>query len=250
MAKNKNQHFVPQYYLRPFSFDGGKRLRLLHLGTGRVVLEAPLKSQCADAYFYGKDLVTEGALKNLEGEEATMLSDVIRNERLPNWPERFRLYAIVSMLHLRTRRSVLALQRGATATLTEMARRMAKKGLLPLPQGCPPEALTVRDKNVPAQAVMHGFDMMPFLCDLEMRLLKAKTRREFYTSDHPVVAVNQALQDRYPGRSTTGLATRGLQMFLPLNPNLCLVLFDAACYRIGRPKSASSQYLAKLIWTL
>jgi hypothetical protein len=43
----------------------------------------------------------------------------------------------------------------------------------------------------------------------------------FITSDHPVVALNQAFRDKgHP--SVVGLAWRGLQLLLPLSPGCAL----------------------------
>jgi hypothetical protein len=59
-AKKKSQHFVPRHYLRRFSFDQGKRIRILTVASGDYVPEAGLKGQCARPYFYHTDLGVEG----------------------------------------------------------------------------------------------------------------------------------------------------------------------------------------------
>jgi hypothetical protein len=52
------------------------------------------------------------------------------------------------------------------------------------------------------------------------------------TSDHPVALYNEYLQESSSQRGTTGAAASGLQIFLPLSPNLCVLLFDGDVYRV------------------
>src|SRR5439155_750653 len=62
MATNKNQHFVPRCYLRPFTLDsGGLAITLLNIDRMKFVEGAPVKHQCSGDYFYGEDLALEKA---------------------------------------------------------------------------------------------------------------------------------------------------------------------------------------------
>jgi hypothetical protein len=61
MAGNKNQHFVPKFYLRHFSADK-KSIHLLNLKSEKPIFGAPLKNQCSRDYFYGEDGRHEKAL--------------------------------------------------------------------------------------------------------------------------------------------------------------------------------------------
>lgn len=66
-----------------------------------------------------------------------------------------------------------------------------------------------------------------------MKLLTNKTGREFVTSDNPVVKYNQFMEFRkWPG-AHTGWAAIGLEVFFPISPSLCLVLYDKSSYRVG-----------------
>lgn len=63
MSANKNQHYVPQVYLRAFSEDNnGKSISVFLIEAEKEIQRAPIKSQCSSDYFYGEDLVLE---KNL-----------------------------------------------------------------------------------------------------------------------------------------------------------------------------------------
>src|SRR6185312_2249221 len=75
VASNKNQHFVPRCYLKPFTLNGeGLAISLLNVDQHRLVLTAPVKHQCSGDYFYGKDLQIEKALQHIEGLYANSLT--------------------------------------------------------------------------------------------------------------------------------------------------------------------------------
>ena len=59
-------------------------------------------------------------------------------------------------------------------------------------------------------------------------------------SDHPVAAWNQFVEnDTYLSQrhGWTGLAAKGLQLFLPISPKVTLAVYDAATYEYGSPKN-------------
>ena len=70
-----------------------------------------------------------------------------------------------------------------------------------------------------------------YLSDLVPHLLINNTGIHFVTSDNPVVLYNQYCEG-VKGFGTTGLASRGLQIFLPLSPNHILLLYDSKIYKV------------------
>lgn len=77
MASNKNQHFVPRCYLKPFTLNGeGAAMNLFNIDRQRFVYKAPVKNQCSRDYFYGKDLILEKQLQTYEAEYAGLLSRI------------------------------------------------------------------------------------------------------------------------------------------------------------------------------
>ncbi|UUZ55145.1 DUF4238 domain-containing protein [Massilia sp. H-1] len=66
MSDRKNHHFVPQFYFRRFSADG-KSVCAMTKATGRLIAQAPIKSQASKNNFYGTPEV-ENVLSEIEGE--------------------------------------------------------------------------------------------------------------------------------------------------------------------------------------
>lgn len=72
----------------------------------------------------------------------------------------------------------------------------------------------------------------PLMIDLGCKLILNETSTDFVTSDNPVVLYNQLLSFRNHG-SNTGLAAKGLQVFLPISSDKLLIFYDQECYTIG-----------------
>src|ERR1700688_4702033 len=77
MAEQKSQHWVPKFYLRNFSSDTEqKQLNLFQVQQGRFIPRINLGHQCADDYFYGKDLVLEKTFGPLESVWAEVFREL------------------------------------------------------------------------------------------------------------------------------------------------------------------------------
>lgn len=78
MATNKNQHFVPRCYLRPFSLDEEKKIiNLINLRQKKLITNAALKHQCSKDYFYGTDAQLEKAIQMIETGYASTLQSLL-----------------------------------------------------------------------------------------------------------------------------------------------------------------------------
>ena len=95
--------------------------------------------------------------------------------------------------------------------------------------------LRVRASNWPMHGVRFGLTSVILLSDLRLTLLVPPSGAHFITSDHPVILLNQAFVNILRDQSAGGLAMRGVQLFLPLSPDLLLLAFDPVCYRVGQP---------------
>jgi len=65
----KNQHYVPKFYLRNFSFQNNKKqIGVFNIENEFYFLKAKLKTQGSKNFFYGSDGVIEDSLSLIEGE--------------------------------------------------------------------------------------------------------------------------------------------------------------------------------------
>ena len=82
-------------------------------------------------------------------------------------------------------------------------------------------------------------EIIGYILDLGWNLTKNNLAKEFYTSDHPIVIYNPI----YSGNTIIGYGSisyraEGVEIYFPLTPNLCLILFDKekSDYRNVPPK--------------
>src|SRR5262245_44200254 len=106
MPDNKNQHFVPQFYLRNFSIDVHRRsIALVNLARGNYVPAASIKSQCSRDYWHGDpDPEFEGYVTSIEGIGAAAIKHTVLSERVHQ---------------IRTLKKLVMFQLGRTAFVAE-----------------------------------------------------------------------------------------------------------------------------------
>jgi len=231
--KKKRQHFVPRFYLRNFSFEADERINMVHIERLRSISQVGVKGQCADDYFYGKDLTVENALDKIEGATATIIRACIDQRQLPI-PGSGDDFAF---------RTFVCLQQGRTRSHAENSEALFDKALKAVhsPQLLASGVTQEQIDEVRVGTEYPGLfslgmsaEFVPFMSDLQAKLVVAGSHGEFVTSDAPVVAINPYLIGRYPG-SVTGLNSRGLVILFPITPQLLAIFYDGQCYRVGAP---------------
>ncbi|MET3537262.1 DUF4238 domain-containing protein [Chryseobacterium limigenitum] len=82
MAK-KNQHYVPKFYLRYFSFNQNlKQIGIYNLKNDFFKQDVPLKHQCSKNFFYGEDEIIENFLSKIEEQFDSCLKEIISKQDL------------------------------------------------------------------------------------------------------------------------------------------------------------------------
>jgi len=230
MPQNKKHHYVPQFYLKRFSNDG-KSICLYNLKNNRKITKANLKNQCYKDYFYGKDLSIEHALGISESLISSILLKIDRTGILPppRSPDHFNLILYILMQYGRTKY--------AADSIDEMADKMIKQILAPIAEekDIDLSKVNIGLTNVSQYSLQLTIQTYPLLLDLEYKLLRNCSEEELITSDNPIVLYNQFLSFR-KGNSNTGLASKGLQIFFPLDPKQILLLYDSDIYHVGNDK--------------
>ena len=240
MSSNKNQHFVPRHYLRRFCFDRdenneGTRTRILMIKDGTYIPKAGIKGQCAKPYFYHTDPGFENILTELEGKAEEYFKKITDERWLPSdGPTKNDLLTVLNIMRSRTEMFAdQTVKLPETAALEGFRTYLEANDKHEFLESLPD--LRIRFRNWPVQGVLMGLTNVTLLSDLQIKLLSAPSGIHFLTSDHPVVMLNQAFVNVIRNRSVSGLAMRGLQLFLPLSPDLLMLAFDPICYRVGQP---------------
>lgn len=231
MPDNKKHHFVPKFYLRFFSNDG-LSINLFNIPRSKKIISSGLKNQCYRDYFYGKNLEGEKALGKIEGIVAEIIKNIVITKEIPalTSADRTSLLLYIMVQYSRT---------GYRAdALDEMADAFFKYAFQEKFKELDADSFKIGFKEPGTFSVAMGMQTYELLIDMEWLLVETNGRQEFITSDAPVVFYNQFFDSRREG-SNTGAATKGLQIFFPLSPDLLLVLYDGNVYRAEtKPKNS------------
>ncbi|WP_445431675.1 DUF4238 domain-containing protein [Chryseobacterium indoltheticum] len=83
MAKKKNQHYLPQFYIRHFSIENNqKEIGIYNLKQDLYIKKGSIKHQCSENYFYGEDEIVENFLAKIEGNFAKTFKSIIEFKKI------------------------------------------------------------------------------------------------------------------------------------------------------------------------
>lgn len=235
MAQNKNQHFVPQHYLRQFCIKGTKNIATYRILPPLFIPSAPINKQCQKDYFYKND---EGVDPFLTGVETTIapLLRQITEDRSYTPEEKQALDYLCVIMKMRTRKSIESmslLPRNMFYKITEQAIKNGK--LPPPPDDWSFESVGV---NNVCSVMLRNSSLRCFaeMQTLHCKFIQAPKDSFFITSDNPVVTLNQALTYPKGVRSYAGFGRSGFQLLMPLSPRVCIFYYDPKVYKVGTLK--------------
>ncbi|MFM0303486.1 DUF4238 domain-containing protein [Paraburkholderia sediminicola] len=223
MPDNKKHHYVPQLYLRRFS-DDGKSVPTFIIKSLKVIPNAPIKSQCYRDYFYGHEPDFERVLGIAEGRASVIFKEIAENNQLSADPAvMFDLLLYVLAQHGRTSKEV--------ERLNDMTNQYAKHimRLWMEERGVDPDVVTVGIRDAAQFSTSMTLSLHPLLLDLDARLLLNNTDEDFIAGDDPVVEYNQFMTFRQYAPNH-GYASKGLQLFFPIDHRRTLMYFDGDTY--------------------
>ena len=233
-SESRENHFVPQFYLRNFSGDP-KRINLFNFSRGRTITGASIKHQCSRRNFYDFAPQLERAFAELEGEVAKSIRLVratsdIPNEQSNEWSV---LLSYIVFQKLRTISAANSFD-AFTHYLSDFLNENA-----PTSKHSHSTSAKLRSSSSVGIPLRIASDILKAASDLKGHLFVNGTGREFITSDDPVVLHNQYCEGiNYMG--VTGWNQRGLQVFWPISPHELVFLYDNYVYKVGRSHREST----------
>jgi len=220
MANNKNQHFVPRCYLRPFTTDSANAsINLFNIDRLKFIEHAPVKHQCSGDYFYGEDLALERAIQFTESTYAAALRDIFKSGYRLTDSHRELLRFFWLLQYSRTE--------AASIRLAEMNAAMGDV----IDSEITDFRLSIRSA---VQIAMRTFaENRNIADDLKICLLRNRTSIPFVTSDDPAVLTNRwHLQDKRTRGRSFGLGSSGSLLILPLSPQIMCLGYDGDVYSV------------------
>jgi hypothetical protein len=232
MAEKKRQHYVPQFYIKFFSPDN-IHINVYNLNRKETFLNE-IKTTFQEKYFYGKEIDFEEYFNYFENDQKPVFSRMISDGSLHHLTVNDGVKVLYFVINQCTR--------------TKDAKKLAdSKGNLYenyiLAPSLDPELQKYNSVRISEteskkdrlfeRTMLESNIWVISICDLAPILIKNATNFNFISSDAPVVKNNYIVDSKY---SFMGFQSVGLQIFLPINPKLCLLLYDPAMYTIPELK--------------
>lgn len=220
MASNKNQHFVPRCYLRPFThFCENKAINLFNLDHKFFIEGAPVKNQCSGSYFYGDDLMLEKALQGIEGAYANVVKEIQQTGYLLTKEHAYLLQQFWLLQYLRTE----AASRRSLEMIDGFEKIINSEDI----------KFRIEIREAVKISMLTFITEISAVSDLKICLFKNKTNIPFITSDDPAVLTNRWYPyDRRTGPTSFGLHSSGAIILLPISPKILCLGYDSDVYSI------------------
>jgi hypothetical protein len=212
-----------------------KRIGMFNIPNDKFIMSTAIRDQGHENHFYGEQEI-EKALCDLEGVASRIIAAAVEHETLParSSDGHHELLMFTIFQAVRTR---LAADE-TNECIEKFVKRLASDVTPPKENM---DELSIKLTNAPAYNLGLAALSYPIVIDLRYKLLCNRTSIPFVTSDHPVVLYNQFMENRHPHGSSTGLASKGLLLFMPLSPRYTLVFFDPWAYKVGGRKLTSQR---------
>lgn len=219
MASNKNQHYVPKCYLKPFTNRGeGASINMYNIDRHRYIKNAPVKNQCSGDYFYGKDDQLEAAIQTVEQGYGRVLTNILNSG------------SRITSEYLDILKIFWVMQYVRTEGASRRSAQMFEETFRTIPANF---NFTLEIKEA-VQASMRTFaDCMYVVSDLKVCLVRNSTKVPFVTSDDPAILTNRwQLEDKRTVGGALGLKHAGAILLLPLSPKIMCIAYDTSVYSI------------------
>ncbi|EKN69271.1 hypothetical protein BABA_10426 [Neobacillus bataviensis LMG 21833] len=232
MGEKSRQHYVPKFYLRNFS-DSKKSIDTYNIANSKYIPNASIKDMCQKHNFYGSDKKVEDFLNvEIEAKASPIIKNILDTNKFPNDLEE---YMQLLMFLLVSEARNLKMAESTNNMFDFIAKTMLKEH--PDFKEMDLDSFKMEVKEPANHSIKFALESTPYVLDLERILLVEQTgARRFITSDNPLVRYDSFyLSKRYLGGF--GYMTRGLQLFFPISPNKCILLYDSKAYDIPEVKN-------------
>lgn len=228
MPNNKNQHFVPQFYLKNFSTDK-KSISSFHIESEKLLPLVSIRNQCSKNYFY-PDLKYEQNLGKFEEQCRIVINKVVSGRKTAfSKSDIFWLRAFTILQKCRTQHEA-CIARDSIEEILEYLRSIG------MTEDLKKEILGYENNERNAVALLTStFKTGLFVtADMSCKILEYDGDGAFLTSDDPVIVNNPFLEKR--GKMNYGLSAMGLIVILPLSRCHAILLYDSNIYKVGHMK--------------
>lgn len=218
--------------LRRFAVEarGDWRLNVFDIERQQVRANQNVKDVCAGNYTYDTDNSVESFLeRQIESPAASVITRLLNSPTSASSSPSDEILRFISVQIARTPQAYegyIEFQNGFMGTVFETLASLndeepeAARNISVLPR---------EPRQVLSYMAAYAATNFRLLSDLRVALVLNESPQEFLISDHPVFQHNFYLRDSAAPLSAS-MTVRGLQMFLPLSPQITYCLYDSSVY--------------------
>lgn len=229
MSEKKNQHYVPQSYLKFFSCD--KKNIGIYINKTSITTIGPIKHQASSNYFYSENLEIENNLKEIEDLGIESFKKIINSDKY-KWEiiEYLNAYVFIIIQYARTLIAAKNFEEESQSILINMMK--TNTGLDEIDPH-----LFFQIENPVLWSIKTFSNSLSSCLDLKYKILKIDQERvseRFITSDNPVCMFNPLFDAcKIKELKGTALGNKGLIIFFPITPLHAILIYDADTYKVG-----------------
>lgn len=234
--QTKNQHYVPQFYMRNFSNDG-IHINLYNIKNDKTVLGFPcIKKQCSEDYFYGDDGSLEKVFGVLETQFALLFGQMNAND-VNDEKNIERINKLLKEENI----GVLLLFAALQKVRTKDGKEGTEKAIKALLRTCMEmeghsygEDLwnAVQISGLHKLLIVSAISAVNAMLDLECCFFSNESLNDFIFSDAPIVFQNPLCEEY--GYRGVGFASKGLIVLFPLSSKYYCCFYDKAVYSFSK----------------
>lgn len=241
-GNKKNQHYIPQFYLRNFS-SNDKNIGMYRFNGKLFVEKASIRSVAYRKYLYGEDGALENILSKLETNWSKIIKKIINDESIMlSKSEYLILLQFIVVSEARTAKLAEDYSNFYNTLIGVNNELRIEHGITK--KDIYNEAFNFMKNEPNAYAIYESIENgSKYLYSLKPVLLINTTRYDFITCDNPIIKYNQLYMYRNY-LNNYGWGTAGIQMFLIINPKIVLCLYDPFVYKC-RKNNENIKIIAK-----
>lgn len=243
--KKKKQHYVPRFYLKSFARQKIPKkfiIRFFNKETGEKH-EQNITQVAMEKYFYddGEPPIIENRMMELEGYHSAVYHKIINDQSIEQLTmyDKFMICHYLMIQNERTRSARVRdsqvfkiiyqyFEKEENYPPFESFNENYKQWLLESRSAVGQFNIMLNPVEMKDGTIHYPFEPAIKMTQLGWILLKNNLEREFYTSDHPVRVFIPPENKKFIIRSFGSelYTSEGVEIYFPLTPRLCLVLFD------------------------
>jgi len=242
----RNQHFVPQFYLRRFA-NARKDQFFTNVfdKVSRKRFGANVRDIASETYFYDlatemqnghETQVVETGLSKMETAYELLLGNTLDSldQGFFDKSNRPMLATFVTLSLMRTKAMRNSIVESYEKMGTAMAKRLASMSFKGKKRNIDSLRMVVAPETISNLHVAHMFDMefidkiSDIICGHIWVIVKNQGIQGFFTSDNPVVLVPNVEGVHHPN---TGIASPGIEIHFPLSPSFQLLILERNYFR-------------------